>query len=51
MSSDLFPYVNEFIQLSEEGRLQTPEYTAHKLIEILLSEDFGKAVVIEIIDQ
>lgn len=47
VSKDLFPYVNEFIQLSEEGKLQTPEYTAHKLIEILLSEDFGKTVVIE----
>lgn len=50
VSNDLFPYVNEFIQLSEEGKLQTPEYTAHKLIEILLSEDFGKAVVLETID-
>jgi benzil reductase ((S)-benzoin forming) len=51
VSKDLFPYVNEFIQLSEEGKLQTPEYTAHKLIEILLSEDFGKTVVIESIAQ
>lgn len=51
VSNDLFPYVNEFIRFSEEGKLQTPEYTAHKLIEILLSEDFGKAVVIETMDQ
>lgn len=50
VSENLFPYVNEFVRLSEEGRLQTPEYTALKLIEILLSEDFGKAVVLETID-
>lgn len=50
VSENLFPYVNEFIRLSEDGRLQTPEYTALKLIEILLSEDFGKAVVLETID-
>ncbi|ETT56239.1 (S)-benzoin forming benzil reductase [Paenibacillus sp. FSL P4-0338] len=48
--ADLFPYVNEFIQLSEEGRLQSPEYTASKLIEILVSEEFGKNVIIETID-
>lgn len=50
VSENLFPYVNEFVRLSAEGRLQTPEYTALKLIEILLSEDFGKAVVLETID-
>lgn len=50
VSTELFPYVNEFIQLSEEGKLQSPEYTASKLIEILVSEDFGKTVLIETID-
>lgn len=50
VSTDLFPYVNEFIQISEEGKLQTPEYTANKLIEILFSEDFGKTVVLETLD-
>lgn len=50
VSTDLFPYVNEFIQISEEGKLQTPEYTANKLIEILFSDDFGKTVVLETLD-
>ncbi|QUL52143.1 (S)-benzoin forming benzil reductase [Paenibacillus tritici] len=47
VSKELFPYVDEFIQLSEEGKLQTPEYTASKLIEILVSDDFGENVIIE----
>ena len=42
-----FPYVDQFIQLSEEGKLQTPEYTAGKLIELLFSEDFGNKTVVE----
>lgn len=50
VSNDLFPYVNEFIRISEEGKLQTPEYTAQRLIEILFGEDFGKTVVLESID-
>ena len=50
VSTELFPYVNEFIQLSEEGKLQSPDYTASKLIELLVSEDFGKTVLIETID-
>lgn len=50
VSNDLFPYVNEFIRISEEGKLQTPEYTAQRLIEILFGEDFGKAAVLETID-
>lgn len=50
VSTELFPYVNEFIQLSEEGKLQSPEYTASKLIEILVHDDFGKNVIIETID-
>ncbi|MFC6650851.1 (S)-benzoin forming benzil reductase [Paenibacillus rhizoplanae] len=49
VSTELFPYVNEFIQLSEEGKLQSPEYTASKLIEILVSDDFGENVIIETI--
>lgn len=48
--AELFPYVNEFIQLSEEGKLQSPEYTASKLIKILVSEDFGRAAIVETID-
>ncbi|MGG3279237.1 (S)-benzoin forming benzil reductase [Paenibacillus solani] len=50
VSLEHFPYVNEFIKLSEEGKLQSPEYTASRLIEILLSDDFGKTVVLETID-
>ncbi|ANY65971.1 short-chain dehydrogenase [Paenibacillus sp. BIHB 4019] len=42
-----FPYVDQFIQIAEEGKLQTPEYTAAKLIELLFSEDFGSTVVVE----
>lgn len=42
-----FPYVDQFIQIAEEGKLQTPEYTAAKLIELLFSEDFGSNVVVE----
>ncbi|WP_339256904.1 (S)-benzoin forming benzil reductase [Paenibacillus sp. FSL P2-0136] len=48
--AELFPYVNEFIQLSAEGKLQSPEYTASRLIEILVHDDFGKTVIIETID-
>ncbi|UNK19424.1 (S)-benzoin forming benzil reductase [Paenibacillus sp. N3/727] len=47
VSSETFPYVDQFIQIAQEGKLQTPEYTADKLIEILFSEDFGSTVVIE----
>lgn len=50
VSLEQFPYVNEFIKLSEEGKLQSPEYTASRLSEILLSEDFGKTVILETID-
>jgi len=50
VSLEQFPYVNEFIKLSEEGKLQSPEYTASRLTDILLSEDFGKTVILETID-
>lgn len=50
VTTELFPYVNEFIQLSAEGKLQSPEYTASRLIEILVHDDFGKTVIIETID-
>lgn len=47
VSTEHFPYVDQFIQIAQEGKLQTPEYTATKLIKILFSEDFGSTVVIE----
>lgn len=47
VSNETFPYVDQFIQIAQEGKLQTPEYTASKLIEILFSENFGSTVVIE----
>ncbi|KOP68066.1 short-chain dehydrogenase [Bacillus sp. FJAT-18019] len=50
VSLEHFPYVNEFIKLSEEGKLQSPEYTASRLTEILLNDDFGKTVILESID-
>ncbi len=42
-----FPMVDQFIQLSKEGKLQTPDFTAEKLIELLFSKDFGSKTVIE----
>lgn len=50
VSMEHFPYVNEFIKLAEEGKLQSPHYTASRLIDILLSEDFGQTVIIETLD-
>ncbi|RXZ79505.1 (S)-benzoin forming benzil reductase [Paenibacillaceae bacterium] len=47
VSQENFPYVEQFKQLAQEGRLQTPEYTAQRLIDILLHEDFGSVAVIE----
>ncbi len=46
-NKELFPYVDQFIQVAQEGKLQTPDYTAQKLIDILFSEDFGNTVVVE----
>ncbi|WP_239813900.1 hypothetical protein [Bacillus atrophaeus] len=37
-----FPYVYQFIQLAEDGRLQTPDGTAELLIDLLLSEEFRR---------
>jgi len=47
VSKEVFPYVDQFRQLAEEGKLQTPAYTAQKLIELLLQEEFGSTVVVE----
>lgn len=46
-SSELFPYVEQFKQLAEAGKLQTPDYTAEKLIEILFRHDYGSNALIE----
>lgn len=45
--SDHFPHVDQFIQIAKEGKLQTPEYTAKKLIDILLDQQFGQTALIE----
>ncbi|MED4462040.1 (S)-benzoin forming benzil reductase [Metabacillus fastidiosus] len=42
-----FPFVEQFIQLSKEGKLQSPEYTAEKLIELLFNENFGNEIIVE----
>ncbi|MGR0121786.1 (S)-benzoin forming benzil reductase [Bacillus halotolerans] len=42
-----FPYVDQFIQLEKEGRLQSAEETARLLIDLLNSEEFGQPPVIE----
>lgn len=44
---EVFPYVEQFIQIAQAGKLQTPEYTAGKLIDILFSHQFGSKVLIE----
>lgn len=46
-SKEQFPYVDQFIQLAQEGKLQTPEYTAAKLIDILFDEEYGVNAVVE----
>jgi len=46
-NKELFPYVDQFIQVAHEGKLQTAEYTAEKLIAILFGEDFGNTVIVE----
>jgi len=47
VSKEDFPYVDQFVQIAEQGHLQTPQYTARKLIDILLHDDFGNTAIIE----
>lgn len=42
-----FPYVEQFVQLAQEGKLKTPEATAKQLITLLASEQFGNTPLIE----
>lgn len=42
-----FPYVDQFIQLAQEGKLQTPEETAERLLRLLNSESYGAIPLIE----
>ncbi|MHA7967570.1 SDR family NAD(P)-dependent oxidoreductase [Paenibacillus sp. CAU 1782] len=42
-----FPYVDQFVQLAQEGKLQTPAATATQLIILLASEQFGDTPLIE----
>ncbi|MDX8047079.1 (S)-benzoin forming benzil reductase [Gracilibacillus sp. S3-1-1] len=46
-SKEKFPYVELFNQLFEEGKLQTPLDTAEKLIQLLMSSDYGKETLVE----
>lgn len=46
-SKENFPYVDQFIKLEQDGMLQTAEYTAAKLLELLLSEDYGQSPLVE----
>jgi benzil reductase ((S)-benzoin forming) len=47
VSKEQFPYVDQFIELAEEGKLQTAEDTAAKLIDILFDDEYGSTAVIE----
>ncbi|MBJ6360091.1 (S)-benzoin forming benzil reductase [Paenibacillus sp. GCM10012307] len=47
ISRETFSFVDQFIQIAEQDHLQTPAYTAGKLIDILLSPDYGHTAVIE----
>ncbi|MNE20112.1 Benzil reductase ((S)-benzoin forming) [compost metagenome] len=47
ISREDFPYVDQFIEIAQQGMLQTPNNTAAKLLDVLLSDDFGSTVVIE----
>ncbi|AXI09956.1 short-chain dehydrogenase [Oceanobacillus zhaokaii] len=46
-SKEKFPYVELFNQLHEKGKLQTPLDTAEKLIQLLMSHDYGKQTIVE----
>ncbi|GGG68649.1 (S)-benzoin forming benzil reductase [Paenibacillus radicis (ex Gao et al. 2016)] len=50
-SKENFPFVDQFVQIAEEGKLQTPEYTARKLLDLLFSENFGDTAVVETLGQ
>ncbi|WP_088102068.1 (S)-benzoin forming benzil reductase [Halalkalibacter urbisdiaboli] len=42
-----FPYVDLFKELSSEGKLQSADFTAERLLDLLMSDTFGKEVVVE----
>ncbi|REK76937.1 (S)-benzoin forming benzil reductase [Paenibacillus paeoniae] len=46
-SKENFPYVDQFIQLAKDGLLQTPEDTATKLLDLLLSKEYGQSPLVE----
>ncbi|WP_169091078.1 (S)-benzoin forming benzil reductase [Paenibacillus sp. PL91] len=46
-SKENFPYVDQFIKMAQDGLLQTPENTATKLLELLLSEHYGQSPLVE----
>ncbi|MCT2347242.1 (S)-benzoin forming benzil reductase [Niallia taxi] len=50
-SKEKFPYVELFNQLYVEGKLQTPLETAEKLIQLLMSSDYGKETLVEELTQ
>ncbi|WP_338045674.1 (S)-benzoin forming benzil reductase [Paenibacillus antarcticus] len=47
IKKELFAYVDQFKQIAQEGKLQTADFTAAKLIDILFGNDFGNPVVVE----
>ncbi|MFF2089298.1 (S)-benzoin forming benzil reductase [Paenibacillus sp. NPDC058174] len=51
VSKENFPFVDQFAQIAEEGKLQTPQYTARKLLDLLFSENFGHTAVVETLEQ
>ncbi|WP_020617873.1 (S)-benzoin forming benzil reductase [Paenibacillus daejeonensis] len=47
LDAETFPHVGLFIQAAEQGQLQTPAYTAEKLLALLNSDDFGSEPLVE----
>ncbi len=47
VSKENFPFVEQFIQLAQAGMLETAEKTAKKLLQLLLSESYGQAPLVE----
>ena len=47
-SKEDFPNVDRFIDLEKDGKLQSPEDTAKRLLNYLNSDEFGKETISDI---
>ncbi|TXG99089.1 MAG: SDR family oxidoreductase, partial [Rhodocyclaceae bacterium] len=45
-----FPLLDRFLALKQEGKLASPEDAAGQMLRFLLSDDFGKAAVVDLRD-